>query len=91
MWYYTIRRRRLKTKVKMFLDNLIETIQKLHPSLSSIVHPQDIDGLTEFDKQIIAATTKNIVGKNDRSVVEIDKLFEIFGQRTRRRYASIGA
>jgi hypothetical protein len=47
-------------KVKMFLDNIIETIQKLHPSLSSIVHPQDIDGLTEFDRQqIIAATTKN--------------------------------
>ena len=75
----------------MFLDNLIGTIQKLHPSLSSIVHPQDIDGLTEFNKQIIAATTKNIVGKNDRSVVEIDKLFEIFGRRTTRRYASIGA
>ena len=71
-------------KVKMFLDNIIETIQKLHPSLSSIVHPQDIDGLTEFDRQqIIAATTKN-----DRFVVEIDKFLEIFGRRTKRRYAS---
>ena len=71
----------------MFLDNLIGTIQKLHPSLSSIVHPQDItpiiNGLTEFDRQQIAATTKN-----DGLMVGNDKLFEILGRRTARSFAS---
>jgi hypothetical protein len=70
-----IRGRRLKTKVKMFPDDPIkEIIKELHPSLGRIVHPQDNDGLTEFDRQQIAA-------------IENDKLFEILGRRTTRSFA----
>jgi hypothetical protein len=64
-----------------------EIINKFYISLRSIVHPQDItpiiDGLTEFDRQQIAATTKN-----DGLMVVNDKLFEILGRRTARSFAS---
>jgi hypothetical protein len=42
-----------------------------------------IDGLTELDRQQIAATTKN-----DGLMVGNDKLFEILGRRTARNFAS---
>ena len=59
----------------MFPDDPIkEIIKELHPSLGRIVHPQDNDGLIEFDSQQIAA-------------IENDKLFEILGRRTTRSFA----
>lgn len=71
----------------MICDDIKEIIKKFYISLRSIVHPQDItpiiDGLTEFDKQQIAATTKN-----DGLMVGNDKLFEILGRRTTRSFAS---
>ena len=71
----------------MISDDIKEIINKFYISLRSIVHPQDItpiiDGLTEFDRQQIAATTKN-----DGLMVGNDKLFEIHGRRTARSFAS---